>query len=359
LTASENVTVKRDATPPSVAAAREPAAPTGAQGWDRTNFGLSWTVEDAGSGIESSSGCAPAAIVADTTGVTFACTTTDAAGLTTARSLTVKRDTKAPRIEHAVAPSAPDGANGWYVTAPTVTFACSDETSGVASCSTPSTVGEAAAEQIVAGLAVDHAGNEARDSLAGLRVDLSDPVVACAGAPSFLLGESAARVKATVSDAISGPATAELANAVSTTVIGGFATTFTGRDAAGLTSAAACAYRVIYDWTGFFAPVENGGFNARQAGSSVPLKFSLRGDHGLNVLAPASPRSRALGCATATSTGDATPADPPGKTSLRYDAESDTYVFLWKTDEAWAGTCRELLLELADGTVHSALFRFG
>jgi hypothetical protein len=31
---------------------------------------------------------------------------------------------------------------------------------------------------------------------------------------------------------------------------------------------------------------------------------------------------------------------------------------VWKTSKAWAGTCRKFVLTLADGTVHSALFRF-
>jgi hypothetical protein len=31
---------------------------------------------------------------------------------------------------------------------------------------------------------------------------------------------------------------------------------------------------------------------------------------------------------------------------------------VWKTQKAWSGTCRELLVTLADGTTHSATFVF-
>ena len=31
---------------------------------------------------------------------------------------------------------------------------------------------------------------------------------------------------------------------------------------------------------------------------------------------------------------------------------------MWKTDKAWAGTCRELTITLNDGTTHTAQFKF-
>ena len=43
---------------------------------------------------------------------------------------------------------------------------------------------------------------------------------------------------------------------------------------------------------------------------------------------------------------------------LSYDATANQYVYVWKTERAWAGTCRVLRLKLADGTVHDAYFTF-
>ena len=43
-------------------------------------------------------------------------------------------DADLPTISKSVTPKAPDGARGWYVTRPLVSFTCSDATSGVATC---------------------------------------------------------------------------------------------------------------------------------------------------------------------------------------------------------------------------------
>ena len=34
------------------------------------------------------------------------------------------------------------------------------------------------------------------------------------------------------------------------------------------------------------------------------------------------------------------------------------YVMLWKTDKKWAGTCRDFVLQLDDGSAHTARFEF-
>ncbi len=47
-----------------------------------------------------------------------------------------------------------------------------------------------------------------------------------------------------------------------------------------------------------------------------------------------------------------------GNSSLSYDPSSDQYTYVWKTDSAWAGTCRQLIFQLSDGTLHRANFRF-
>ena len=47
-----------------------------------------------------------------------------------------------------------------------------------------------------------------------------------------------------------------------------------------------------------------------------------------------------------------------GGSSLSYDSGSDTYTYVWKTDKAWANTCRQLVVTLIDGTSHVANFQF-
>ena len=47
-----------------------------------------------------------------------------------------------------------------------------------------------------------------------------------------------------------------------------------------------------------------------------------------------------------------------GASGLTYDPASDQYNYVWKTEKGWAGQCRLLSVRLADGSVHSALFKF-
>ena len=47
-----------------------------------------------------------------------------------------------------------------------------------------------------------------------------------------------------------------------------------------------------------------------------------------------------------------------GGSSLSYNATTNQYTYVWKTDKAWANTCRQLHVKLSDGTNHVADFKF-
>jgi hypothetical protein len=47
-----------------------------------------------------------------------------------------------------------------------------------------------------------------------------------------------------------------------------------------------------------------------------------------------------------------------GSSGLQYDPAINTYTYVWKTQESWAGTCRQLIGRLTDGTDHVANFKF-
>jgi hypothetical protein len=47
-----------------------------------------------------------------------------------------------------------------------------------------------------------------------------------------------------------------------------------------------------------------------------------------------------------------------GENSSGLRAEGHKYTYVWKTNSSWAGSCRKLVITLADGTSHAALFRF-
>ena len=46
-----------------------------------------------------------------------------------------------------------------------------------------------------------------------------------------------------------------------------------------------------------------------------------------------------------------------GGSSLTYDAGADQYIYVWKTEKSWNG-CRQLVIQLKDGTYHRANFQF-
>lgn len=112
-----------------------------------------------------------------------------------------------------------------------------------------------------------------------------------------------------------------------------------------------------WPWQGFFAPVDNlPVVNVAQAGSTVPVKFSLGGNRGLGIFAPGYPQSSAHSC-TGTTLDALESTSTPGEATLVYDAASDQYHYNWKTQKSWAGSCRTLVLTLTDGSTHTAEFR--
>jgi len=117
--------------------------------------------------------------------------------------------------------------------------------------------------------------------------------------------------------------------------------------------------RVVYDWSGFFQPVDKGLLNTAKAGSAVPLKFTLGGNQGMAVIAAGYPIFKPIACGVM-ATDDIEETASVGSSGLHYDATTDQYNYVWKTDEAWAATspCGQLVLKLTDGTFHYANFQF-
>jgi len=115
---------------------------------------------------------------------------------------------------------------------------------------------------------------------------------------------------------------------------------------------------VIYNFSGFFQPVDNlPVFNSVKAGSSIPVKFSLSGDQGLDIFAAGYPKSQVITCDSTAPVDGVEETVAAGSSSLSYDASTDQYSYVWKTDKAWAGTCRQLVVKLNDGTSHRANFQ--
>jgi hypothetical protein len=112
-----------------------------------------------------------------------------------------------------------------------------------------------------------------------------------------------------------------------------------------------------YQFSGFFSPVDSEPtVNSVKAGSSVPVKFSLGGDQGLSIFAGGYPRVQQTQCVTGAPIDAIEETVTAGENSLTYDVASGRYIYVWKTEKAWAGSCRLLQVRLADGELYTARF---
>jgi hypothetical protein len=133
--------------------------------------------------------------------------------------------------------------------------------------------------------------------------------------------------------------------------------TVTAADGAGNSAAATARYRVVYDFEGFLWPVRNRPrVNVWVAGRSVPIRFELGGNQGLDVIEDGWPLVAVVGCDFTSEPEFGEPARHPRE--LVYRKSKKRYSLVWKTDRRWAGTCRQFMLKLKDGTVRRADFRF-
>ncbi len=117
------------------------------------------------------------------------------------------------------------------------------------------------------------------------------------------------------------------------------------------------SFAITWPFTGFLPPIANSGLNSANAGSAVPIKFSLGGDRGLGIFADGYPLSVQVDCTTGAPIGSPAPTSPAGGSGLQYDPTTGQYTYVWKTDKSWGGTCRELRALLVDGTMHTARFK--
>jgi predicted metallo-beta-lactamase superfamily hydrolase len=210
--------------------------------------------------------------------------------------------------------------------------------------------------------AIDAHGNIGSGSFTITIVDTTPPSL---GLPSdisvFATGNSNAIVtySASATDLVDGPVPVNCSPASGSTFpIGQTTVNCSATDAHGNMATGSFHVNVSYNWSGFFQPIDNlPVLNRVKAGSAIPVKFSLGGNQGLNIFAAGYPVSTVTACGT-TTTDDVEATVTAGGSSLTYDALANQYIYVWKTDKLWAGTCRTLTVKLADGSIHQANFTF-
>lgn len=277
-------------------------------------------------------------------------------------------DRTAPTLPTASTDRPPEYADGggWFADQVTVSFAGSTDPdlvdgstgSGVASYSSPQ-VFSTSGSHTASGLARDGAGNATAQVSLAVQVDATAPTVTFSGCPTDVVLGSTASATWDASDAHSGLATpASGSIALDTSAVGTYDVTASATDNVGHPTEATCAYRVVYDFAGFFRPVLNPPSTLTvRAGDVVVLSWSLAGFQGLDVLASGYPVSALIECGSSPALTEGTATT--SRRGLQYlKSPSGRYAYSWTTSTAWAGTCRQVVVKLDDGTYHRANVRF-
>jgi hypothetical protein len=208
-------------------------------------------------------------------------------------------DETAPTTSIALVPSAPDGANGWYVSPVAVSVTTTDDSaSGVAETRhaldptpVPVTFGELPTGDPVTGISadgehelyaasVDHTGNQESPVRFAIPIDATAPTVtAVTPMPVFRL-QGPGNVSAAVEDATSRPVAAIVSAPADVSSVGNKTMLLTGRDKAGNTATVSAPYRVGYRFLGFQAPLPQ---SSTKRGSTLPVKFQLANAAGAPI----------------------------------------------------------------------------
>lgn len=168
----QTLTIRIDMTPPTVRGDRTPG-PNPSQ-WNNIDVTVSFECSDALSGVDACSG--PQVVSGEGAGQSRTGTAVDLAGNTATFTVgNINVDKTPPTISGARAPAG--NVHGWNNTDVTVSFACSDGLSGIASCSGPQRVTGEGAGQSWTGTAVDLAGNAVMFTVGGINIDKTPPTV--------------------------------------------------------------------------------------------------------------------------------------------------------------------------------------
>ena len=193
-TTSKSVTIKRDATAPTVTGSRTTTA--NANGWNNSDVALAFTCTDSLSGIATivatgaatgNSTTSPLNATVSTEGnsqsVQGACT--DQAGNTANATVNNVNIDKTPPTATGSALPAPN-ASGWNNTDVTVTFSGNDALSGIDTCSAATVVATEGQNQTSSsGTCTDKAGNvSAAVSKTGINIDKTAPTVVANASPA-------------------------------------------------------------------------------------------------------------------------------------------------------------------------------
>jgi alpha-tubulin suppressor-like RCC1 family protein len=284
----------------------------------------------------------------------------DANGFVAQRSYTVgiagPPDTTPPVIVATV--SGTLGDNAWYTGNVTISWSVGDAESAITAssgCGTSTLTTDALGAGYTC--TATSAGGTNSGSVTVKR-DATAPVLVPAVTPSVILLNGSGTAAANASDALSGVAT-QNCTALVTSSVGSRSSTCTATDYAGNTAATAAPYSVIYGFVGFTTPVDNAPtVNVANAGQAVPFKWKLVDASGTPVinLASVTISAFAMSCSSG-AVADAVEQYAAGASALQ-NLGGGYYQYNWKSPKTYQSSCKQLVLDLGDGSTRLALFHF-
>jgi len=355
MSGSISLTIGRDATPPQVTV-------VGVE--DGATYTLGAVPPASCVTADATSGVATNAILSSTGGprgsVTVTCSgAKDFAGNVGSTSVTYSvTDGTPPVVDYALNPATPNGANGWYTGAVsldwTVTENDSPETLQLTGC-VDQTIASDQAKTTYSCAATSEGGMSGPVDVVIGR-DGTAPVVSVIGVTdgaTYTLG-NVPSAGCTTTDATSGVATAATLTTTGGPVGEIIATCAGAVDYAGNASSASATYTVEYDWQGFATTTDDRrGPRKILAGLPVTVIFFINGNVGLDAVESIT----TIACNAAPGT-QPVPAMPAGSRGQLQQGAGSSYVFWWQTTRWMAGTCQELRVTLADGTIWSQTYQF-
>jgi hypothetical protein len=249
-----------------------------------------------------------------------------------------------PTTTITLAPAAPDGLNGWYVSTVGVTIAATDPEEDVAQtrCALdPASAPSGFADLPDAACALTSVPSDGQHALYAASIDdqgnIEDPVKSVTfkldgTAPTLspglnvpspvLVGQAGIIASPNASDATSGIASSSC-DAVDTSTPGVHTVSCTATDNAGNTATQDLTYVVEYRILGFFSPVPESHWKVSQR---VPVKIALADVADVRI-SDAEAAELAVGCRV---TFQASGAQSKGPDCMKYDADKDQFVYAWK-----------------------------
>jgi hypothetical protein len=374
-TSSQSVSIKRDATAPTINGAASPAP--NAAGWNNTDVTVSYTCSDSstpGSGLAT--GACPGSETVSTEGANQSRTgtVTDQAGNSASTTVgNINIDKTAPEFNCDPASSP----TGWQ--ADNFTFNCTASDSGGSNLTSGSPATFQLSTTVAAGdeTASASTGSQPLSDVAdnsvtagpftGIKVDRKAPELSttCPAGGPYQLGSGTKTVGPIgYSENGSGldSTNSALSGQVDTSTVGEKSVTFTAKDQVGnVATPKTCKYNVNYVFSGFLQPINmtahqtGTDVSTFKAGSTVPVKFKLTDANG-NVVQPASAPvwvTPLKGSATNQAVDEDlySLAATTGGT-YRYDATAQQWIYNWSTKGASAGCYYRIGVTLDDGKTY-------